>query len=670
MFRLRVVALVVAFVVVCWARAALAFCGFYVTGADAKLTNGATVVVLMRDGSHTVLSMQNHYEGPPADFAMVVPVPVVLAKDNVRTLTADVFDRIDKLAAPRLVEYWEQDPCAQSEQPAAGVGMGFGMGHGRLGGAAGGGDLGVKVEAQFTVGEYEIVILSAEDASGLETWLHRSGYKIPEGAGPVLRPYVERGTKFFVAKVDPAKVKFDHGAAMLSPLRFDYDSTTFELPVRLGLLNSAGVQDLVVHILAQQRYEVANYDNVAIPTNLDVPDSARTAFAATYADIFDRTMAQHPKAVVTEYAWSPGTCDPCPGPSLTGSDFATLGGDVVPSFKGATGAGGAPAIRMGAVSVAGPVPDEVVQRIVRQNFGRFRLCYENALRNNPGLTGRVFASFTIDPSGAPGPVSTTGSDLADTQAVECVRRGFANLSFPNGPKPTKVVFPIQFTLGSSSSVALSRAAAGWVLTRLHARYGKDALGQDLVFRPAPPITGGREVRGAEGALEQGAKESTVNNFQARYAIRHPWTGPMTCATPRRNVWGGNPGGGEAPILAAQNVAFARGGAAPPPGAAVSATPLGSATPAASSASSASPPSPSPTKPGGCAGCAAAGGAGEGLGWLGGLAAAAALAGTAIARRPLSDSRRALSRRACPSSRGCLRRAARGGPPPAGHARAP
>ena len=65
---------------------ARAFCGFYVSGADAKLTNGATVVVLLRDGNHTVLSMQNHYEGPPEGFAMVVPVPVVLSKQNVRTL--------------------------------------------------------------------------------------------------------------------------------------------------------------------------------------------------------------------------------------------------------------------------------------------------------------------------------------------------------------------------------------------------------------------------------------------------------------------------------------------------------------------------------------------------------------------------------------------------------
>ena len=94
-------------------RAAVAFCGFYVAGADAKLFNNATLVVLMRDGTRTVLSMQNNYQGPPSNFAMVVPVPIVLQKENVKTLPRAVFDRVDQMAAPRLVEYWEQDPCAQ-----------------------------------------------------------------------------------------------------------------------------------------------------------------------------------------------------------------------------------------------------------------------------------------------------------------------------------------------------------------------------------------------------------------------------------------------------------------------------------------------------------------------------------------------------------------------------
>src|SRR5258706_3159099 len=91
--------------------AAHAFCGFYVAGSNQKMFNDATQVVLMRDGTRTVLAMQNDYRGPLEDFAMVVPVPVVLKPTDVKVIDKAVFDRLDSLGSPRLVEYWEQDPC-------------------------------------------------------------------------------------------------------------------------------------------------------------------------------------------------------------------------------------------------------------------------------------------------------------------------------------------------------------------------------------------------------------------------------------------------------------------------------------------------------------------------------------------------------------------------------
>ena len=145
-----------------FAGPAAAFCGFYVAGAESDLFADATMVVMMREGTTTVLSMQNDYRGPVENFAMVVPVPVVLSEENVRTLDKDVFARVDRLAAPRLVEYWEQDPCQDFGEGTIGlgnlgtIGHGSGSGYGR-----GSGGLRVQVEAEFTVGEYEIVILSA-----------------------------------------------------------------------------------------------------------------------------------------------------------------------------------------------------------------------------------------------------------------------------------------------------------------------------------------------------------------------------------------------------------------------------------------------------------------------------------------------------------------------------
>ncbi|MDC0670519.1 DUF2330 domain-containing protein [Nannocystis radixulma] len=447
-------ALALACAVVVSPATAEAFCGFYVSGGDAKLYNNATLVVLMRDGTRTVLSMQNNYQGPPENFAMVVPVPVVLQKDDVKTLPREIFDRVDRLAAPRLVEYWEQDPCAPDVFMVPGAPTKKMASTGKGGGGGAPADYGVTIEAQFTVGEYEVVILSAKDSNGLDGWLRDNKYTIPEGAEPVLRPYVQQGMKFFVAKVDVSKVSFGKdGQAMLSPLRFHYDSESFNLPVRLGLLNSSGVQDLLVHVLASERYEVANYPNAFVPTNLEVKESARAEFGKFYVALLDAVMRQQPGAVVTEYAWQANNCDPCPETPLQLEELVTLGADVLPSYAGR--------VKSADGSASWQVPGE------------------------------------------------------------------------------------------------------FVLTRLHARYGKEALGEDLVFRAAKAIVGGREV-GQAGKLEKGAQPGGTNTFQGRYIIRHPWTGPVTCKEPIRGRWGGPwpdwKGGGGAKPQAAQGLAFAERGA--------------------------------------------------------------------------------------------------------------
>ncbi len=99
------------------------------------------------------------------------------------------------------------------------------------------------------------------------------------------------------------------------------------------------------------------------------------------------------------------------------------------------GAGGhvakAPTIRNPVVTTNGKIPPEVIQRIVRQNFGRFRLCYEAGLRSNPGLSGRVVTKFVIGRDGAVAQAQDGGSDIASQEVVSCVVRSFNALSFPS-----------------------------------------------------------------------------------------------------------------------------------------------------------------------------------------------------------------------------------------------
>jgi hypothetical protein len=107
-----------------------------------------------------------------------------------------------------------------------------------------------------------------------------------------------------------------------------------------------------------------------------------------------------------------------------------------------------PSIRQGTTQVNGRLPPEVIQRIVRQNFGRFRLCYENGLRTNPNLQGRVAVKFVIDRQGSVSTAQDGGSDLPDQGVVSCVVRGFGNLSFPQPEGGiVTVVYPIIFNPG-------------------------------------------------------------------------------------------------------------------------------------------------------------------------------------------------------------------------------
>ena len=320
---------------------ARAFCGFYVGHGEERLYANATRVVLLRSGTRTVLSMQNDYEGPVEDFAMVVPVPTVLRRSDVRTLPRAIFDRVDRLTAPRLVEYWEQDPCSPGhsiDDLLEGAMAGGARSGGGGGASVGAARPSVRVEAEFVVGEYEIVILSADESVALETWLRGEGYRIPSGAHAALRPYVEQGMKFFVARVNPDLVVFENGRAVLSPLRVHYDAPELTLPIRLGMLSSHGAQDLIVHVLSPLgRYEVANRTNTTLPTNDRVLPRTVEDFGAFYERMFARALAGSPGAVVTEYAWGAGSCDPCPTPGLDPREIASLGDDIAPGAYAPSG---------------------------------------------------------------------------------------------------------------------------------------------------------------------------------------------------------------------------------------------------------------------------------------------------------------------------------------------
>jgi hypothetical protein len=106
---------------------------------------------------------------------------------------------------------------------------------------------------------------------------------------------------------------------------------------------------------------------------------------------------------------------------------------------------GVPFIRSGSTTVNGRLPPETIQRVVRQNFGRFRVCYADALRTNPSLEGRVTVKFVVDHDGSVASASDAGSDMTH-EVTECVVRHFADLSFPEPAGGiVTVVYPLVFS---------------------------------------------------------------------------------------------------------------------------------------------------------------------------------------------------------------------------------
>jgi hypothetical protein len=304
-----------------------AFCGFYVAQSDAKLYNKSSQVVLARDGDHTVVTLSNDYEGPLEQFALVVPVAVVPKKDQVHVGEGAWIEHLDQFTAPRLVEYPDPDPCPKemAQRFANGVAMSVRGGRGEeLRMLKGSGS--VRVEAQYTVGEYDIVILSATESRGLMDWLKGHGYRVPAKAERIVGTYLRQGLKFFVAKVNLGE-QSKLASRKLRPLQIAYESPRFMLPIRLGMVNAKGPQELFVYTLTPKgRVETTNYRVVKLPTGNEVPLFVRGDFVRFARATFDHEVAKEGmRTVFLEHAWNASWCDPCAGPPLDNAELRQLG---------------------------------------------------------------------------------------------------------------------------------------------------------------------------------------------------------------------------------------------------------------------------------------------------------------------------------------------------------
>jgi len=327
-----------------WAAALLlsiqahAFCGFYVAKADASLFNNKSEVIMVRNGNRNVITMSSDFRGDLSEFAMVVPVPMVLGEKDIRVVERRIFDVLNDYSAPRLVNYYDNNPCGYNlrmyeDYPSmSGIAVTESLSEMDIKAVA---KASVRIEAQYDIDEYKIIILSAKESDGLQIWLEANGYKVPETARQVLEPYVRSNMKFFLVKVNLEKIK-NRNSEYLRPIQISFDHAKFMLPLRLGMANSNGTQDMIVYALTTQgRVECTNYRTVKMPTDRNIPLYVEPKFGDFYKSLFEKTYKQEGRnAVFLEYAWnvSPYTavkCDPCVGPPPVNYDFVEAGADWI-----------------------------------------------------------------------------------------------------------------------------------------------------------------------------------------------------------------------------------------------------------------------------------------------------------------------------------------------------
>jgi hypothetical protein len=305
---------------------AQAFCGFYVARADTSLFNQASQVVLVRDDDRTVITMANDFQGDVEDFAVVIPVPTFIEREQINVAERGVIEHLDAYTAPRLVEYHDPDPCVRYELMSRMANdAAFPAAKSTMQGDQDG-SYGVTIEASYTVGEYDILILSAEESDGLIKWLVENDYRIPNGAESVVDSYLKQDMRFFVAKVN-LEEQAELGFSYLRPLQVAYESNKFMLPIRLGTLNAQGKQELYVYALTRTgRVETTNYRTVKLPSNTEVPEFVQAEFSDFYRAMFDRqTQKENERGVFLEYAWDMSWCDPCAADPLSGEELRKLG---------------------------------------------------------------------------------------------------------------------------------------------------------------------------------------------------------------------------------------------------------------------------------------------------------------------------------------------------------
>ncbi len=541
-------------------------------GSGSEKVHSTDIALMQKDGK-SVISVLPDYQGPLSGFAVIIPVPKDVTVDHVTTLKREFVDRVAKVSAPKFAEFWEMDPCSTDEleqdwerDMTAKANTGF------LGvmqtepGKKVAKELLLDMKAKTKDGEYQETFIGSADE--LRAWLEKKEYSLPAGGEESLSSYAAKGYQFLALDVDVNRIELVGGdRAQLSPIRFWTSEEVGSLPTRFGLPSAAKQQELhIFTLIPSTRFEAKNYATKPAPTNL---------------------------RVVTEYEEKPG------------SKFNLK--EKIGEFYGA-----------------------LHDRFLEKNPKTFLLEYAfpadtcgQPCTTEPllpheilSLGADVFEADLSEDVRRPPPPEPTAEDEAKLEAM------IAEKTTPKEKKLVKETWQADREELAARKALLERNQ--FVLTRLHYRYGADAMPDDVELGPAPPLEGGVALpQGEFGESDLAVKEAEKNQFQSRYNGVFPNKVVVKCDNPRHHRWGKAPRSyrGLRKIWVAEDLSRRSRSRVELEGAVLSAVPaLDLAGEAAKKAAEEAATAPAQTpdaeekKEGDC-GCKAAGSPTGGAGWL-------------------------------------------------------
>lgn len=422
------------------------------------------------------------YQGPIERFALLLPVARDVEQRRLKTVKHEFIARLEQLTAPRVFEFWEQDPCVPGapeqawQEKLAVKNRGFltpDVMPPRDAHYPVTNELSIPAAPVFkeTEDEFSYHLLRPKRSAELRSWLEKRGYQVQAAALEPLLAVLGSEAQLLVAEVDVSRAELiDSERLRLGGIRYWSRRPLLPIFTTLGRTNHAERHDLFVYALhREQRYQAANLENVFAPTNLRVTTDVSARVGVLYNTLFERVLGKHPRAVVTEFVGPSDECgEPCSNAPLELRELLTFGGDVFEAHT-FTKAERTPAVSEPPVSL--PV------------------------------------------RGAPAAASVAAAPAPSPEQQELARQ-----------------------------LARKRALLArqrYVVTRLHLRGTPAAPLGDLELAAVQSHQrGGYGVpRGPNAELARGVHPAAVSRYQVRFHAAHPWQGALPCAKPERWRWG-------------------------------------------------------------------------------------------------------------------------------------